>query len=489
LSLALAVRPAAASHAEGRRFMPQPLTRDVAGSALPRKRARIVLVEGDPAAARVATCAAATAGGEVVAAPTPACAGAEGAARGAELAIVDLPDRNALELIDRFAAEGLVVVATSGAGSVALAVEAMRRGAVDFVLKPYTPETLARRLEPRLADILSRTAPPDPPERSVADEADAQFAAFVGSSPAMRAVYSEIERIAPSRAPVFVTGESGTGKELCAEAIHARSGRATKPFVALNCGAIPRELMESEVFGHVRGAFTGASEDRAGAVEAAEGGTLFLDEIGEMELALQAKLLRVLQTGEFRRVGEARSRRADVRIVCATHRDPRAEVAAGRFRQDLFYRLHVLPIRLPALRERGRDDVTALARTFLARFASEEGRGFRRFSADALERLVAHDWPGNVRELQNVVRRAVVLGDGDVVTPEMLPPDLLGDRAALAPAADADAPVEPFWMTERRVIERAVAAFGGNTVRAAAALEISPSTIYRKRERWAELGA
>ncbi|WP_261402222.1 sigma-54 interaction domain-containing protein [Chenggangzhangella methanolivorans] len=362
----------------------------------------------------------------------------------------------------------------------------MRRGAVDFVLKPYTPDALARRLAPRFAEIAERAADDEATPEKPGGGFD--FDSFVGSSPAMRALYAEIERIAPSRAPVFVMGESGSGKELCAEAIHARSGRAQKPFVALNCGAIPRELMESEVFGHVRGAFTGASEDRAGAVEAAQGGTLFLDEIGEMELSLQAKLLRVLQTGEFRRVGEARARVADLRIVCATHRDPQAEVLAGRFRQDLYYRLHVLPIRLPALRERG-SDVEALAQAFLTRFAAEEGRAFRRFSDEAMRRMRAHDWPGNVRELQNVVRRAVVLGEGEEVTPDMLPVEVgaLNAVRSFAQPAVGEADIEPFWISERRIIEQALVTFGGNTARAAAALELSPSTIYRKRERWAEL--
>ena len=469
--------------------MPQPLTTDAAGLA-PRARTRVLVVEDDAASARVATSGVATAGGEVVRA-LAANAEALGRSLGeAEIAVIDIPGKDRLDLVEACVAAGLVVVATSGAGSVSLAVEAMRRGAVDFILKPYTPETLARRLAPRFAEAAARAPKPASPAPALAPlplKSETDFSSFVGRSPAMRAVYSEIERVAPSRAPVFVTGESGSGKELAAEAIHARSGRATKPFIALNCGAIPRELMESEVFGHVRGAFTGASEDRAGAVEAAQGGTLFLDEIGEMELALQAKLLRVLQTGEFRRVGEARARMADARIVCATHRDPQTEVAAGRFRQDLFYRLHVLPIRLPALRERGAD-VATLAESFLRRFAAEEGRGFQRFSEAAMARLIAHDWPGNVRELQNVVRRAVVLGEGIEVTAEMLPAEIGAIRAVAVETSMPEAfPIEPFWMTERRVIERAVEAFGGNTARAAAALEISPSTIYRKRERWAEL--
>ncbi|HEY0291756.1 MAG TPA: sigma-54 dependent transcriptional regulator, partial [Hansschlegelia sp.] len=429
------------------------------------------------------TTAIATAGGEVLTTVAPNAAIAGDVGHDAEIAIIDIPGREALALVERFVDRGLVVVATSGSGSVALAVEAMRRGAIDFVLKPYSPDSLARRLAPRFGE--GRTKASRSPSGGPAPvSGSGDFGGFVGQSQPMRALYAEIARIAPSRAAVFVTGESGSGKELCAEAIHARSGRAGKALVALNCGAIPRELMESEVFGHVRGAFTGATEDRPGAVEVAGGGTLFLDEIGEMELGLQAKLLRVLQTGEYRRVGEARPRHADVRVVCATHRDPLAEVAAGRFRQDLFYRLHVLPIRTPPLRERG-DDVIALAHTFLERFAGEEGRPTPRLSPAVVERFLSYPWPGNVRELQNVIRRAVVLGDGDEVTLDMLPPDFSGARAA-SPVAAAGGAIEPFWIQERRIIETAVAAYGGNTARAAAALEISPSTIYRKRERWAE---
>jgi len=462
--------------------MPHPLTSDFTRRADAR-RPVVLLVDADAAALRVATAAVANAGGEVLATLAPDVAADFARSRPADIAIVDVPDREALAIVEALGACGLTVVATSGAGSVALAVEAMRRGAVDFVLKPYSPETLARRLTPRFEERRLHATEPVKAESSSREPHD--FADFVGRSAPMQALYEEIVRIAPSRAPVFVTGESGSGKELCAEAIHARSGRAQKPLVALNCGAIPRELMESEIFGHVRGAFTGATDDRVGAVEAAAGGTLFLDEIGEMELSLQSKLLRVLQTGEFRRVGDPRPRRADVRIVCATHRDPFAEVAAGRFRQDLFYRLHVLPIRLPALRERG-DDVIALASAFLDGFAREEGRSTLRLSPAVADLFRRYDWPGNVRELQNVIRRAVVLGEGDEITPEMLPPELRAPRAA-APESSGFEIIEPFWLQERRIIERAVAAFDGNTARAAAALEISPSTIYRKRERWAEL--
>ncbi len=290
------------------------------------------------------------------------------------------------------------LIATSAIGSLNVAVAAVKAGASDFLPKPIGARALVERLEAAVAgwDAAAAAAPQERPRPAADETNDAGFAGFVGRSPAMRGVYDQIRRMAPSRAPVFITGESGTGKELCAEAIHANSGAASRPFIALNCSAIPKELMESEIFGHVRGAFTGASDDRAGAAELADGGTLFLDEIAEMDLSLQAKLLRFVQTGSFRRVGGSELRRVDVRIVSATNRDPVAEVEAGRFRADLFYRLHVLPIHLAALRER-REDIMPLAEVFLARHAAEEGRAFRGFDADAAEALLACDWAGNVR--------------------------------------------------------------------------------------------
>ncbi|HVV91845.1 MAG TPA: sigma-54 dependent transcriptional regulator [Hyphomicrobiales bacterium] len=314
--------------------------------------------------------------------------------------------------------------------------------------------------------------------------AETGFEGFLGASAAMRQAYDQIGRLARSRAPVFITGESGTGKEVAAHAVHSRSGRGAR-FVALNCGAIPRELMESEIFGHVRGAFTGAVEDHAGAAELAHGGTLFLDEICEMDLALQAKLLRLVQTGEVRRVGDGRTRTVDLRFVCATNRDPRREIAAGRFREDLLYRLDVLPLHLPPLRDRD-GDVMLLAEAFLARFAAEEGRRFSGFEPAAAAVVAAYAWPGNVRQLQNVVRRIVVLNEGPLVTADMLPAEIVPTAGGSAAAAFRPSAVAPMWLQEQRIIEQALAACDGNIARAAAALEINPSTIYRKRQAWAQ---
>jgi two-component system repressor protein LuxO len=369
----------------------------------------------------------------------------------------------------------------------------MRSGAADFLPKPIG----ARALIEHLTQMVAQCGPAKKPcpEASPATTIKTDFEGFIGRSQAMHIVYDNIRRIAASRAPVFVTGESGSGKELAAAAIHAGFSRAAGkplPFVALNCSAIPKDLMESEIFGHVRGAFTGASEARTGAAELAHGGILFLDEIAEMELALQAKLLRFVQTGQFRRVGGEEPVSVEVRIVSATNRDPVAEVAAGRLRADLFHRLYVLPLEMPPLRARG-DDILLLAETFLRRFAAEEGRPFGGFSEGAAAALTQHAWPGNVRELANCVRRAVVLGEGPLVTADALvmaaPPDAdVAQQPAKAPLP-AGTPVAPYWQQERTIIETAVSACGGNVPRAAAALGISPATVYRKRHVWRATGA
>jgi two-component system repressor protein LuxO len=255
----------------------------------------------------------------------------------------------------------------------------------------------------------------------------------------MQAVYRTIEGAARSRASVFITGESGTGKELAAEAIHKASPRANKPLVALNCGAIPRDLLESEIFGHVKGAFTGATENRIGAARQADGGTLFLDEIGEMPLEMQVKLLRFVQTGSFQPVGASRPEKVDVRFVCATNRDPLAEVEAGRFREDLYYRLYVVPIELPPLRERG-DDVLLIARHFLRQMAKEEDRAFRGFTPETEAAIRRYPWPGNVRQLRNVIANIVVLHDAEWVEARMLPPLLFRAVPAAAPTPVAAVP-------------------------------------------------
>ena len=298
----------------------------------------------------------------------------------------------------------------------------------------------------------------------------------------MQATYRIIESAASSKATVFIPGESGTGKELAAEAIHNLSPRNSGPFVVLNCGAIPKDLMESEIFGHVRGAFTGATADRNGAAKRADGGTLFLDEICEMDLNLQTKLLRFIQAGSLQRVGGGELEKVDVRFVCATNQDPAQAIEKGRLREDLYYRLHVIPLQLPALRERG-GDVMLIANAFLSQFAGEEGKRFSGFTADVEAVLENYPWPGNVRQMLNVIRNVTVLHDGDLVTLDMLP-DPLGLPGGPADRQPGNGAIRPLWQIEKDAIEHAIAACQGNIPKAAVLLGISASTIYRKKQTW-----
>ncbi len=302
-----------------------------------------------------------------------------------------------------------------------------------------------------------------------------RYGELVGTGPSMREVYRRIEKVAPTDVTVLVQGETGTGKELVAREIHRRSPRATGPFVAVNCAAIPEGLLESELFGHVKGAFTGAVANRAGRFQAASGGTLFLDEIGEMSPGLQVKLLRAIQERMVQRVGDSRAEPVDIRVVAATHRNLEEEVRAGRFREDLFYRLHVVAIALPPLRERG-DDVTVLARWFLQRYASEFDSRARGFAPSALAALRKHAWPGNIRELENRVKKAAVLADSPLVSAADL--DLHADGAeASVPLADA---IEEF---RSRYINEVLERNGGNRTKTAKDLDVDPRTIFRHLER------
>ena len=404
-----------------------------------------------------------------------------------------LPDMDGMDILKHIANTRIpsAVVVITAHGSINLAVEAMRDGAFDFLVKPFTGErlifTLRNALErQRLARIV---------ETYEEDIARTHFAGFIGASLPMQAVYRIIESAARSTATAFISGESGTGKEVAAEAIHALSPRASGPFVALNCGAIPRDLIESEMFGHMKGAFTGAVADHDGAAQRADGGTLFLDEICEMDLNLQTKLLRFIQTGTFTKVGGTNLDKVDVRFVCATNQDPREAVQSGRFREDLYYRLHVIPIGMPPLRERG-EDILLIARKYLNQYAREEGKGFTSFSAEAERVLTGYAWPGNVRQLLNVLRNIAVLHDGEEVTPEMLPEPIRpaaavddgGNGVASAPARPVpdEHEIRPLWLVEKDTIENAIAACQGNIPKAAAMLGISPSTIYRKKQSWAD---
>ena len=306
---------------------------------------------------------------------------------------------------------------------------------------------------------------------------EAAEGAFLGRSPRAQAALKVAHQVADSTATVLIQGESGTGKELLARIVHENSRRARGPFVAVNCAAIPETLLESELFGHERGAFTGAAARRLGRFERASGGTLFLDEVGDMSPTMQAKILRVLQEHEIERVGGETPVRVDVRVVAATNRDLEAEVAAGRFRDDLYYRLAVVVVRLPALRERG-DDVDLLARRFLEDFAAEHGRPVRLLAPEAAERLRAYTWPGNVRQLRNVVERAVLVAEGEVLRADHLPPEVL--NAAVSPNGHGDGGFLPLRELERRHIRLALDLTGGNLGDTARLLGIHRNTLRQK---------
>lgn len=407
-----------------------------------------------------------------------------------------LPDLDGHEILEYISKKKLPipVVVISAHGSVEIAVKAMQLGASDFLTKPFD----AKRLDVTLQNVLNQQILQEN-LNNYRDTFDrSRFAGFTGTSIQMQLVYRMIESCAPSSATVFITGESGTGKEVCAKAIHSHSPRKEKPFIAINCAAIPEELIESEIFGHIRGAFTGAINNRQGAASLANGGTLFLDEICEMKMDLQSTLLRFVQTGCFQKVGSGKIEKVDIRFICATNRDPLSEVEAGRFREDLYYRLHVIPIELPPLRER-ENDILEIAQKFLIDYSIEEEKKFRQLSTECQSVLLKYNWPGNVRQLQNIIRNSVVLNDAIELSIDMLPKPLseafnpINHRADrnIKKAETYDDVIEntnhqiaPLWQIEKQTIEDAILFCAGNIPRAAALLEINPSTIYRKLESW-----
>ncbi len=406
-----------------------------------------------------------------------------------DLILLDLrlPDMTGMDVLDTVKKQSpdVPIIFMTAHGSIDIAVEAMRQGALDFLIKPCE----ADRLRVTVNNALRKA---NKLKNETQDPHNQNYQGFIGSSQTMQAVYRTIDSAANSKASIFITGESGTGKEVCAEAIHAASKRGDKPFIAINCAAIPKDLIESELFGHVKGAFTGAAVDRQGAAELANGGTLFLDELCEMDLDLQTKLLRFIQTGTFQKVGSSKLHSVDVRFVCATNRDPWYEVQQGRFREDLYYRLYVIPLHLPPLRERG-DDVIEIAYSLLGHMAKEEGKRFVRFSSEVIDRFKHYEWPGNVRQLQNVLRNVVVLNDGQEITISMLPPPLNAPRMAQATELVQEQKIissvhdiYPLWLTEKQAIEKAIEVCDGNIPKAASYLDVSPSTIYRKLQTWNE---
>jgi DNA-binding NtrC family response regulator len=389
-----------------------------------------------------------------------------------------MPGMDGIELVKKLRAmeDAPAVVVMTAFGAVSSAVDAMRAGASDYLTKPLNFDELlivldrvfetqelkreTRQLRQRVRD---RVAPGN----------------IVGSSPPMQRVFEIVDQVAPSRATVLITGESGTGKELVANAIHQRSPRASGPFVKLHCAALAESLLESELFGHERGAFTGAMARKDGRFQIADGGTLFLDEIGEISPAIQVKLLRFLQEHEFERVGGTQTIRVNVRVIAATNRNLPEEVAKGRFREDLFYRLNVVTLEMPPLRDR-RSDIPALAKFFLDRYASENGKTIEGFEPDTLQLLAAYDWPGNVRELENAIERAVVLTTGSNLEARSLPAHV---RPKLTPAGMPLIPGATMADIERYAILETLKATGGSTSKAAEMLGISTRTIqYRLHE-------
>ncbi|MBX3252094.1 MAG: sigma-54-dependent Fis family transcriptional regulator [Myxococcales bacterium] len=396
---------------------------------------------------------------------------------------VSMPGLGGLGLLEALREDGILVptLVMSGAGTIADAVRALQLGANDFLEKPVSAERLIVSVQKCLETQRLKD------ENAVLRQDAASVGSdLLGEGPALRELRGLIGKVAPTEGRVLITGENGSGKELVAAAIHRGSARRDGPFIKLNCSAVPRDLVESELFGHERGAFTGAVQQRKGRFELADGGTLFLDEIGDMPLEMQTKLLRVLQEGQIERVGGSRTIDVDVRVLAATHRDLEAMVREGAFREDLYYRLNVVHLRVPPLRER-RDDVPLLARHFLERAAKQNRRDIHAFAPSALAALARYDFPGNVRELQNLVERLVILADEDTISLADVERALGGrNGSAGAPTKlyrEGETLADLLDALEKRLIEEAIEAHG-NRAAAARALEVERSFFYKKCKRF-----
>ena len=404
------------------------------------------------------------------------------------LADIRMPKMGGLELLEELKARAIpaTVIMMSAYGTMETAIEAMKRGAYDYVSKPFKPDEIVlvlRKAEERerlyrenqlLRQALARSG-------GVSEES---LPGMIGHSAAMREVYRTVRKIAPFKTTVLLTGESGTGKELVARALHVLSPRSQAPFVAINCGAIPETLLESELFGHRKGAFTDAVRDHKGLFEEAHGGTLFLDEVGELPLGLQVKLLRALQQEEIRPLGDTRDIRVDVRVVAATGRDLAAEVQMGRFREDLYYRLSVVPIRLPPLRDR-KEDIPELVSYFIARQSAKMGRNSPMVdgvTAEAMKVLLEYGWPGNVRELENTIEHALVLCEGNLLDVDVLPSRVREHRDKVETSLlDGELSIKRATrVLEAELIRKALKKTGGNRTKAAEVLEISHRALLYK---------
>ena len=404
---------------------------------------------------------------------------------GAVVTDINMPGVNGIDLCTRIVENrpDLPVIVLTSFGSFETAVAAIRAGAYDFLTKPVEIETLILALD----RAFNYRALREEVRRLRQTVQDLQsFGALVGESTAMKRLYELLGRVAETDASVLVSGESGTGKELVAQALHDRGRRQRGPFVAVNCAAMPETLLESELFGHARGAFTDAKTDRTGLFVQASGGTLFLDEIGDMPIGLQPKLLRALQQRTVRPVGSDTEVPFDVRLVAATNVDLEAAVEAGRFREDLFFRIHVISVEVPPLRMRG-NDVLLLAQRFVDEFAKHNDKRVAGITSAAAEKLLAYGWPGNVRELRNCIERAVALTQYEQITVEDLPEKLrTARRGHVVVVSDDPTDVVPLEEVERRYILRVLDAAGGNKASAARLLGLDRKTLYRKLERWGE---
>ncbi|MDW7771499.1 MAG: sigma-54 dependent transcriptional regulator [Desulfobulbaceae bacterium] len=388
-----------------------------------------------------------------------------------------LDGRELLKLI-RQTCQHTDIIMMTAYGSVDDAIECLKKGAADYILKPFNMDDLIIRVS-RILEMQSIKARCTSLEENCSDRRKK----IIGESPAIQSVFVLIEKVAPTESTVLITGESGTGKELAANSIHANSGRADKPYVRINCAAIPEGLMESELFGHEKGAFTGAHNRKPGKFELADGGTLLLDEIGELPLTLQAKLLRVLQENEYERVGGTSTVKVDVRIICATAKNLAEEVDAGRFRGDLFYRLNVIPVVMPPLRDR-KEDIPALVKHFLQEFSIGRGAAID-IDREAMEILVSYGYPGNIRELKNIVERASVLSAGSIITVRDLPADLTkGEGEKSGGSTGSFCLCDAVAQTEKNLILRALSRVEGKRNEAAGLLGISRKNLWEKMKMY-----
>jgi DNA-binding NtrC family response regulator len=448
---------------------------------------RILIVDDDPLVPRTLKLLLKKHGHDVEAAASATEAFKSLDARPAQVVISDInmPGADGFEVLKRVKRDhaDTEVILITGYGTIENAVRGMREGAFDYVTKPVLDDEMvvvvgraleAVRLRSENASLRAQLAESRGPKRAI------------GRDPAFLKVFETVDAVAPARATVLITGESGTGKSMIARTIHEASGRRDAPFVEMNCGALPEGLVESELFGHAKGSFTGATAARAGRFLAADGGTLFLDEIGAASLGLQVKLLRVLQERCFEAVGSEETVKVDVRLVLATNEDLAKRVEEGTFRRDLFYRISVVPLHLPSLRERV-GDIPLLAAHFLRRFGDENQKPVHTIDDTAMTVLQSYAWPGNIRELENVIERGVILCRGDALTPADLPPEMT--RAVAAPEPGHTLPLrKALEIPEREIIERTLKSHNGNRQETAAALMINRTTLFNKMRKYGLLG-